>query len=221
MLYKSNNNKNNSSNICDAISNHNHSKINYNNNNSNYNSTHANGGNTNSNNNLLPNNPHHHYKYSLNLNKKLKLFDIGNNNLKKGTNSPYNVYFKKKTQPNSNENTFINSNNYENKNSNKMNSSKNYSNMNTTGNNSKNKNIYINKNHLPKHKNLSSLNNSTHFYYNNIGNAGPTTDNEINSLNSHHPQYQKTDLYQSQHLADSWLCVDILMPNHEKVYQFQ
>ncbi len=194
LLYKNNNNKNNSSNIYGSISNHNNYKISYNNNNMNYTSTHANGGSTSSNNNVFGNNPHHQYKYSLNLNKKLKLFDIGNNNLKKGSNSPYNVYFKKKTQPNSNENTFINgNNNYMHKNSNKMNSSKNYSNMNTTGNNSKNKNIYINKNHLPKHKNLSSLNNSTHFYYNNIGNIGQNTGDEIISPNSHHQQYQKTE----------------------------
>ena len=189
LLYK--NTKNNSTNINGSITNHNHYKINYNNNNNmNYTTTQTKEGN----NNVYGNNPHHQYKYSLNLNKKLKLFDIGNNNMKKGVNSPYNVYFKKKTQPNSNENTFINTTSNINKNSYKINSSKNYNNVNTTGNNSKNKNIYINKNHLPKHKNLSSLNNSTHFYYNNIGNNGHGTENEINSPNNHHNhQYQKTE----------------------------
>ena len=181
-------NKNNK--INNSISNHN--KINFNNNNNiNYTTTtHANG--NIKNNKLYGNIAHHQYKYSLNLNKKLKIFDIGINNIKKSNNnSPYNVYFKKKTQPNSKENTFINNSN--NLNKNKMNLKKNFNNMNTTGNNSKNKNIYINKNHLPKHKNLSSLNNSTHFHYNNISNVGQSTENEINLPNSQHHQYQKTE----------------------------
>ena len=158
----------------------------YSNNNVNYTTTFDN---MNINNNLYSNNGHHQYKYSLNLHKKLKIFDIGNNYIKKNSNSPYNVYFKKKTQPNSNETAFINSQHHLNKN--KMNINKN--NINRTENNSKNKNIYINKNHLPKHKNLSSLNNSTHFYYNNIGTGGQNPDNEINSPNSQHNPYQKTE----------------------------
>ena len=121
------------------------------------------------------------------MSKKLKLLDIGYNNIKKSANSPYNVYFKKKTQPNSKENTIIN------KNKNKMNFSKNYKELNSTGNNSKNKNIYINKNHLPKHKNLSSLNNSTHFYYNNFGNIGQNMDNELVSPINQNDKYQKTE----------------------------
>ena len=180
LLFKNNHNN---SNINTMISNK--YKINYNNN-VNYTTTYENG---NSNTNLYANNGHHQYKYSLNLHKKLKIFDIGNNNIKKNANSPYNVYFKKKTQPNSNENTFINNQNHLKKN--KLNVNKN--NMNKTENNSKNKNIYINKNHLPKHKNLSSLNNSTHFYYNNIGNVGQNAENEINSANSQHHKYQKTE----------------------------
>ena len=187
-LYK-NNHKN--SNINSSISNNNKYKINFNNNNINYTTTHAIG----NNNNLYSNNNgYHQYKYSLNLNKKLKLFEIGINNTKKSTNSPYNVYFKKKTQPNSKEKTFL-YNNINNPNKNKMNLNKNINSMNTTGNNSKNKskNIYINKNHLPKHKNLSSLNNSTHFYYNNMANIGQNTENEINSPNSQLQQYQQTE----------------------------
>ena len=175
-------NNHNNSNINSSISNHNKYKINYNNN-VNYTTTHAN---VSGNNNLYANNGHHQYKYSLNLNKKLKLFDISNNT-KKYTNSPYNIYFKKKTQPNSSENTFI-SNNI---NKHQMNVNKN--NVYKTGNNSKNKNIYINKNHLPKHKNFSSLNNSTHFDYNNIGNIAQNAENEINSPNSQNHQYQKTE----------------------------
>ena len=185
LLFKNNHNN---SNINGSITNHNKYKINYsNNNNLNYTTTtHANG----NNNNLYSNNPHHQYKYSLNLNKKLKLLDIGNNN-KKSSNSPYNIYFKKKTQPNSTENTFINHSN--NLNKNKMNLSKNINNMNKTENNSKNKNIYINKNHLPKQKNLSSLNKSTHFYYNNFGGNCQNQENYINSPNSQHHHYQKTE----------------------------
>ena len=186
LLYK--NNQNNS-NINSSISNNNKMKINYNN--INYTTTHTNekgNGNSNSNNqnnhNLYSNNPHQQYKYSLNLNKKLKLFDIGINNVKKIGNSPYNIYFKKKTQPNSNENIF-------NLNKNKGNINKNQ--MSKTGNNSKNKNIYINKNHLPKHTKINSINNSTHFYYNNIGNIGQNEQNEINYPNNHHQQYQKTE----------------------------
>ena len=163
-------------------------KINYNNN-VNYTTVHDNGNNNNHSINLYSNNGHHQYKYSLNLNKKLKIFDIGNNSIKKNPNSPYNVYFKKKTQPNSNENTFIINQHHLNKN--KMNINKN--NFNKTENNSKNKNIYINKNHLPKQKNLSSLSNSTHFYYNNIGTGGQIVENEINSPNSQNHQYQKTE----------------------------
>ena len=186
-LYKNNHNN---SNINSSITNNKY-KINFNNNNTNFIKTHANG---NSNNNLYANNnAYHQYKNSLNLNKKLKLFELGINNIKKGTNSPYNVYFKKKTQPNSKEKTFIYNNNYINPNKNKMNLNKNINNMNTTENNSKNKNIYINKNHLPKHKNLSSLNNSTHCYYNNIPNVGQNTENEIISPNSQHQQYQQTE----------------------------
>ena len=195
LLFKNNNTKSNATNI-------NNYKINYgnvsNSNKLNFTSTHLNGG-SNSNHNLYGNNPHHQYKYSINWNKKIKLFDIGNNNLKKGAYSPYNIYFKKKTEPNSNENTFIYSNNLNNlnallKNSNKLNSSKNCSNVDITKNNSKNKNIYINKNHPSKHKNVSSLNNSTHFYYNNMGNTGETTENNINTPNTHQQhQYQKTE----------------------------
>ena len=186
LLFKNNNIN---SKINGSVTNHNKYKINYNNNNSNninYTTTHGNGS---INNNLYSNNGHHQYKFSLNMSKKLKLLDIGYNNIKKSANSPYNVYCKKKTQPNSKENTFINKN----KNKNKMNLSKNYKDLNSTGNNSKNKNIYINKNHLPKHKNLSSLNNSTHFYYNNIGNVGQNTENELVSPTSQHDQYQKTE----------------------------
>ena len=181
LLLKNNNNPK----INGSITNHNKFKINYNNsNNINYTTTHGNG---NINNNLYSNNAHHQYKYSLNMSKKLKLLDIGYNNIKKSANSPYNVYFKKKTQPNSKENTIIN------KNKNKMNFSKNYKELNSTGNNSKNKNIYINKNHLPKHKNLSSLNNSTHFYYNNFGNIGQNMDNELVSPINQNDKYQKTE----------------------------
>ena len=181
LLFK--NNHHNNPNINGSITNHNKYKINYNNN-INY-TTNANG----NNNNLYSNNPHHQYKYSLNLNKKLKLFDIGNN--KKSSNSPYNVYFKKKTQPNSKENTFINHSN--NLNKYKKNLSKNFNNLNKTENNSKNKNIYINKKHLLKNKNLSSLNNSTHFYYNNFGNSVQNQENDLNSPNSQHHHYQKTE----------------------------
>ena len=182
-------NKNyNISKINNSISNHN--KINFNNNNINYTTTHANG--NGKNNNLYGNISHHQYKYSLNLNKKMKIFDIGINITKKSNNnSPYNVYYKKKTQTNSKEKTFINKSN--NLNKNKMNLKKNVKNINTTGNNSKNKNIYINKNNLPKHKNLSSLNNSTQFNYNNISNVGQSTENEIIPPNTQHHQYQKTE----------------------------
>lgn len=65
--------------------------------------------------------------------------------------------------------------------------------MNKTENNSKNKNIYINKKHLLKNKNLSSLNNSTHFYYNNFGNSVQNQENDLNSPNSQHHHYQKTE----------------------------
>ena len=180
-------NGNNNSNINGSVTNHNNFKINYNN--MNYSTTHSN---VNSGNNLYSGKGYHQYKYSLNLNKKLNLLDIGNNNTKKTSSSPYNIYFKKKTMPNSSENTFIKQNNNINKN--KINIAKNYSNVNTTGNNSKNKNVYVNKNHLPKHKNLSCLNNSTQFYYNNITGIGANSENEISSpSNNNHQKYQKTE----------------------------
>ena len=81
-------------------------KINYNN--MNYTTLNDNG-----NYNLYSNNGHHHYKYSQILNnKKLNLINIENNNhIKKSKiTSPYNIYYKKKTQPNSNENSFIKNN---------------------------------------------------------------------------------------------------------------
>ena len=89
LLFKNNNNN---SNIKT-------NKINYNN--MNYTTLNDNG-----NLNLYTNNGHH-YKYSqiFNNNKKLSLIDIENNNGK--ISSPYNVYYKKKTQPNSTENSFI------------------------------------------------------------------------------------------------------------------
>ena len=167
--------------------------------------------NDNSNFNLYTNNGHH-YKYSqiLNNNKKLSLIDIENNSSK--IHSPYNVYYKKKTQPNSTENSFIKNNL-----KNKINISKNIhsnkylklldnnaiSNLNNNMN-MNNKNIYVSKNHLSKHKNLSSLNNSIHMIYNNNNNnqTGVTHDNhesEItspkinNNLTTDNRQYQKTE----------------------------
>ena len=177
LLFKGNNLNNN---INGAISNHNHKyKINYNN--MNYSTTHSKANSNNTNGNNLYSNYGNQYKCSIN--KKLNLIDIGNNN-KKTASSPYNVYYKKKTQPNSNENTIIHNN------KNKMNLSKN-NNINTTGNNSKNKNIHINKNHLPSNKNLSSLNNSTQYYYNNLGQNKDTEVSSPTNNNSH--QYQKTE----------------------------
>ena len=180
LLFKGNNLNNNET---GPISNHNNHKykINYNNN-VNYSTTHSKTNSNNINGNNLYSNYGNQYKYSLS--KKLNLVDIGNNN-KKGVSSPYNVYYKKKTQPNSNENTIIHSNKI------KMNLSKNNNNINTTGNNSKKKNIYINKNHFPNHKNLSSLNNSTQCYYNNMGH---NKDSEVSSpTNNNNHQYQKTE----------------------------
>ena len=180
LLFKGNNLNNNET---GPISNHNNHKykINYNNN-VNYSTTHSKTNSNNINGNNLYSNYGNQYKYSLS--KKLNLVDIGNNN-KKGVSSPYNVYYKKKTQPNSNENTIIHSNKI------KMNLSKNNNNINTTGNNSKKKNIYINKNHFPNHKNLSSLNNSTQCYYNNMGH---NKDSEVSSpTNNNNHQYQQTE----------------------------
>ena len=180
LLFKGNNLNNNEN---GPVSNHNNHKykINYNNN-INYSTTHSKTNSNNINGNNLYAGYGNQYKYSLS--KKLNLVDIGNNN-KKAISSPYNVYYKKKTQPNSNENTIIHSN------KNKINLSKNNNNINTTGNNSKNKNIYINKNHFHNHKNLSSLNNSTQYYYNNFG---QNKDSEISSpTNNNNHQNQKTE----------------------------
>jgi len=181
LLFKGQNLNNNAN---GSNSNHNQKyKINYNiNNNNNMNCSNSH---SKVNSNIINgNNLYLNYgkQYKCSLNKKLNLIDIGNNNNKKASSS-YNVYYKKKTQPNSNENTIIHSN------KNRMNLPNN-NNVNTTGNNSKNKDIYINKNHFPNHKNLSSLNNSTHFYYNNMG---QNKDTEVSSpTNNNNHQYQKT-----------------------------
>ena len=170
-------------------------KMNYNNN-MNYTTLNDNG-----NYNLYSNNGHH-YKYSqiLNNNKKLQLIDVeSNNNIKKNKiTSPYNVYQKKKTQPNSRENSFI-----KNKLKNKINISKNNNNNNINNhmsniNSNSNKNIYVSKNHLSKHKNknLTSLNNSTQMIYsnNNITNEVNINNNTQHELSSPKSQnYQKTE----------------------------
>ena len=170
-------------------------KMNYNNN-MNYTTLNDNG-----NYNLYSNNGHH-YKYSqiLNNNKKLQLIDVeSNNNIKKNKiTSPYNVYHKKKTQPNSRENSFI-----KNKLKNKINISKNNNNNNNNNhmsniNSNSNKNIYVSKNHLSKHKNknLTSLNNSTQMIYsnNNITNEVNINNNTQHELSSPKSQnYQKTE----------------------------
>ena len=170
-------------------------KMNYNNN-MNYTTL-----NDNWNYNLYSNNGHH-YKYSqiLNNNKKLQLIDVeSNNNIKKNKiTSPYNVYHKKKTQPNSRENSFI-----KNKLKNKINISKNNNNNNINNhmsniNSNSNKNIYVSKNHLSKHKNknLTSLNNSTQMIYsnNNITNEVNINNNTQHELSSPKSQnYQKTE----------------------------
>ena len=170
-------------------------KMNYNNN-MNYTTLNDNG-----NYNLYSNNGHH-YKYSqiLNNNKKLQLIDVeSNNNIKKNKiTSPYNVYQKKKTQPNSRENSFI-----KNKLKNKINISKNNNNNNINDhmsniNSNSNKNIYVSKNHLSKHKNknLTSLNNSTQMIYsnNNITNEVNINNNTQHELSSPKSQnYQKTE----------------------------
>ena len=187
-------------------------KINYNN--MNYTTLNDNG-----NYNLYSNNGHHHYKYSQILNnKKLNLIDIENNNhIKKSKiTSPYNVYYKKKTQPNSSENSFIKNNLKS-----KINISKNiHSNKylklmnnnainNITNTNTNNKSIYVSKNHLSKHKNLSGLNSASHIIYNNNNkttnnNTNSNTlqenqENEItsnknnNNINNNVHQYQKTE----------------------------
>ena len=170
-------------------------KMNYNNN-MNYTTL-----NDNWNYNLYSNNGHH-YKYSqiLNNNKKLQLIDVeSNNNIKKNKiTSPYNVYHKKKTQPNSRENSFIT-----NKLKNKINISKNNNNNNNNNhmsniNSNSNKNIYVSKNHLSKHKNknLTSLNNSTQMIYsnNNITNEVNINNNTQHELSSPKSQnYQKTE----------------------------
>ena len=170
-------------------------KMNYNNN-MNYTTL-----NDNWNYNLYSNNGHH-YKYSqiLNNNKKLQLIDVeSNNNIKKNKiTSPYNVYHKKKTQPNSRENSFI-----KNKLKNKINISKNNNNNNNNNhmsniNSNSNKNIYVSKNHLSKHKNknLTSLNNSTQMIYsnNNITNEVNINNNTQHELSSPKSQnYQKTE----------------------------
>ena len=157
--------------------------------------------------NLYTNNGHH-YKYSqiLNNNKKLSLIDIETNNSK--IHSPFNVYYKKKTQPNSTENSFIKNNL-----KNKINISKNINSNkylklldnNAISNINNNKNIYVSKNHLSKHKNLSSLNNSIHMVYNNNNQTNVTHDNHDNheseiispksndNHNSDNHQYQKTE----------------------------
>ena len=190
LLFKNNNNN---SNIKT-------NKINYNN--MNYTTLNDNG-----NLNLYTNNGHH-YKYSqiLNNNKKLSLIDIENNNGK--ISSPYNVYYKKKTQPNSTENSFI-----KNKLKNKISITKNINsnkylklldnNAISNLNNINNKNIYVSKNHLSKHKNLSSLNNSIHMVYNNNNQTGITHDNNheseiispknTNNNNTENHKYQKTE----------------------------
>ena len=173
-------------------------KMNYNNN-MNYTTLNDNG-----NYNLYSNNGHH-YKYNqiLNNNKKLQLIDVeNNNNIKKNKiASPYNVYYKKKTQPNSRENSFI-----KNKLKNKINISKNNNNNNTNNNpvsninsnSNSNKNIYVVKNHLSKHKNknLTNLNNSTQMIYsnNNITNEININNNTQQELTSPKSQnYQKTE----------------------------
>ena len=190
LLFKNNNNN---SNIKT-------NKINYNN--MNYTTLNDNG-----NLNLYTNNGHH-YKYSqiFNFNKKLSLIDIENNNGK--ISSPYNVYYKKKTQPNSTENSFI-----KNKLKNKISITKNINsnkylklldnNAISNLNNINNKNIYVSKNHLSKHKNLSSLNNSIHMVYNNNNQTGITHDNNheseiispknTNNNNTENHKYQKTE----------------------------
>ena len=179
LLFKGNNLYNNEN---GPISKHNNHKYKMNNNNINDSTTHSKTNSNNMNGNNLCSNYGNQCKNSLS--KKLNLIDIGNNKNKKIVSSPYNVYYKKKTQPNSNENTIIHSNKI------KMNLSKN-NNINTTGNNSKNKNIYINKNHFPNHKNLSCLNNSTQYYYNNMG---QNKDSEVSSpTNNNNHQYQKTE----------------------------
>ena len=179
LLFKGKNLNNNAN---GSSSNHNHKyKINYNNSIMNYSINH-----TKANSNIINgNNLYSNYgnQYKCSLNKKLNLIDIGTNN-KKLASSSYNVYYKKKTQPNSSENTIIHSN------KNKMNLPNNNTNVNTTGNNSKNKNIYINKNHFPNYKNLSSLNNSTQYYYNNMG---QNKDSEVSSPTNNNHQYQKTE----------------------------
>ena len=136
-----------------------------------------------------------HYKLNQNMNKKMHLIEIENNynnyNKKPKVNSPFNIYYKKKTQPNSNENSLI-----KNKLNNKINITKNGNflkilDINNISNNNKNQNIYVNKNHLSKHKNLSSLNNSTRMNYNHINNS-LQDNNDVLSAKSHH-QYQKTE----------------------------
>ena len=135
---------------------------------------------------LYPKNSNHHCKNSQILNNKnLNLIEIENNNhIKKAKkSSPFDVYCKRKTQHNSTENSFIKNNL-----KNKINISKNINGkkylklldnhfVNNMGNP---KNIYISKNHLSKHKNLSSLNNSTQMIYTNKNNYNHNPGNKIN-----------------------------------------
>ena len=175
-------------------------KIGYNN--MNYTTLNDNNGNYN----LYSNNGHHRYKYSQILNnKKLHLVDIDNNNhIKKNKiTSPYNIYHKKKTQPNSRESSFV-----KNKLNNKINISKhgnnNYLKLVDSNAININKNIYVSKNHLSKHKNLGNLNSSTHMIYTN--NNDNTQGNAINATQQDNTnnrilspkinniyQYQKTE----------------------------
>ena len=135
---------------------------------------------------LYPKNTNHHCKNSQILNNKnLNLIEIENNNhIKKAKkSSPFDVYCKRKTQHNSTENSFIKNNL-----KNKINISKNINGkkylklldnhfVNNMGNP---KNIYISKNHLSKHKNLSNLNNSTQMIYTNKNNYNHNPGNKIN-----------------------------------------
>ena len=135
---------------------------------------------------LYPKNSNHHCKNSQILNNKnLNLIEIENNNhIKKAKkSSPFDVYCKRKTQHNSTENSFIKNNL-----KNKINISKNINGkkylklldnhfVNNMGNP---KNIYISKNHLSKHKNLSNLNNSTQMIYTNKNNYNHNPGNKIN-----------------------------------------
>ena len=171
-------------------------KINFNN--MNYTTLNDNNGN----NNLYSNNGHH-YKYTQIVNnKKSHLIDIENNNhLKKNKiSSPFNIYHKKKTQPNSRENSFI-----KNKLKNKINISKHINNNylqivdfnnNAINYNINNKNIYISKNHLSKHKNIGSLNNSTQMIYsnNNSGNKNTNTNNGNTTNNNTQQGNQENDV---------------------------